>query len=64
MKRQTIQLGDGYLGWNPGAFYLQATLPSLSICCFETGYHYVAEAGLEPAILLSQSPKYWDYRHV
>ena len=23
----------------------------------------IAEAGLKPVILLSQSPKYWDYRH-
>ena len=27
------------------------------------GPHYIAEAGFEPVILLSQLPKYWDYRH-
>jgi hypothetical protein len=32
-------------------------------CYFETGSHYVAQAGLELLILLPQSPKCWDYRH-
>jgi hypothetical protein len=31
---------------------------------FETGCHYVAQADLELMILLSQSPKCWDYRCV
>jgi hypothetical protein len=30
---------------------------------FETGYHYVAKAGLELFNLLSTSPNCWDYRH-
>jgi hypothetical protein len=29
--------------------------------CFETGLHYIAQAGLELAIL-SQPPECWDYR--
>jgi hypothetical protein len=28
------------------------------------GTHYVAQVGLEFAIILSQLPKCWDYRHV
>jgi hypothetical protein len=31
---------------------------------FETGFHYVAQAGLKLAILLLQLPKCWDYRCV
>jgi hypothetical protein len=31
---------------------------------FETGSHNVAQAGLEFAILLPQTPAYWDYRYV
>jgi hypothetical protein len=32
----------------------------LFICCFETGTHYVAQAGLKPAILQSPPPEFWD----
>jgi hypothetical protein len=31
---------------------------------FETGFQYVAQAGFELGILLSQLPKCWDDRHV
>jgi hypothetical protein len=31
--------------------------------CLETGYGYVALAGLEHMNLLPQLPKVWDYRH-
>jgi hypothetical protein len=30
---------------------------------FETGFHYVAQAGLELVILLPQPPKCWYNRH-
>jgi hypothetical protein len=34
------------------------------IYLFETGSHYIAQAGLELSILLPQPPECWDYRHV
>jgi hypothetical protein len=30
---------------------------------FETGSHYVAQAGLKLVTLLSRPPKCWNYRH-
>ena len=58
-----------YWGLNPGAFYLRATPPALFYFYFETWSEMIrvsllAETVLEPAILLSQGPKYWDYRCV
>ena len=59
-----------YWRLNPGPFYLWATPPALFyflfwnkvlLGCWESCH--VAEAILEQAILLSQPPKYWDYKH-
>jgi hypothetical protein len=32
--------------------------------CFETGYYYTSQTGLEFTILLSLSPECWNYRLV
>jgi hypothetical protein len=36
---------------------------SLSFFFFETGFHYVAQIGLELTILLPQSSEHWDYMY-
>jgi hypothetical protein len=39
--------------------------PSFSVSAStKTGSPYVAQAGLQLAVLLPQPPKFWDYRHV
>lgn len=33
------------------------------LACFETGSHYVAQAGFQLKVFLPQPPKSWGYRH-
>jgi hypothetical protein len=47
--------------WLPEFFFL---LFGVFVCLFETGFHYVAQSGLEVMILPSQLAKCWDYRCV
>jgi hypothetical protein len=35
-----------------------------SFVCFATGFHCGAQVGLEHMIVLLQTPKCWDYRHI
>jgi hypothetical protein len=52
--------------WYPRVLFLFICLLFCGCCLvlFETGSHYVAQAGLKLMILMPPSTKPWDYRHV
>jgi hypothetical protein len=49
------------LGKGRNAPTVQISLPK-ALILLDTGFHYVAHAGLEFTILLPQHPECWDYR--
>jgi hypothetical protein len=49
---------------HPLGIYIRILLIFVLCCLFEIGPGFVAQAGLKLEILTSQSPEFWDYRHV